>query len=215
MSKNNKANNVFAETRSCSICFGGHGKRYECRCSRNSKTTSSSSKSQTEPQQQQQQQQQSHIPLIQQPTLVQITTKNSIRTRLSFESSRLRRTSHKNSNLNTSKFNFTIVISFVTLAFFCCQLPCRIFLFWSYLTHYFAPPPLINSNGEEPIAVKNDLFMINLIANLTKFIYFLHCISNPIIYNLLSIKFRKAFLSMTTFNKAPDCGLRNSIRINT
>lgn len=117
--------------------------------------------------------------------------------------------STNNQNLSTTKFNFTIVISFITLIFFCCQLPCRAFLLWSYLKHYFAPPPplTVTETGEEPITLKNDLFYINLVSHLTTLIYFLHCISNPIIYNILSIKFRKAFLSMTTFNKAPDCRL--------
>lgn len=117
-----------------------------------------------------------------------------------------RMTINKNQNLNTSKFNFTIVISFVTLAFFCCQLPCRIFLLWSYLKHYFAPPLMdAETSGASVIEKENDLFYINLISHLSTFIYFLHCISNPIIYNILSIKFRKAFLSMTTFNKSNEC----------
>jgi len=195
----------FAENRSCSICFGGEGKRHVCRCaSRNSEIVQASGPGPKSSKRS------NSFHSIQAPLNKAAVTAAAVaassHAKATFEPQQ--NGINKNHNLNTSKFNFTIVISFVTLAFFCCQLPCRIFLLWSYLKHYFAPPLIqITENGEEPITVKNDLFYINLISNLSTLIYFLHCISNPIIYNILSIKFRKAFLSMTTFNKTNDCRL--------
>ena len=98
--------------------------------------------------------------------------------------------------LTRSKLKFTIVISMVTLAFFCCQLPVRIFISWSYLTQYFMIQP---EHEEQP--VKENLLFIDICLNTTKLIYFFHAISNPIIYNILSRKIRKVILSLTTFKK--------------
>jgi hypothetical protein len=83
--------------------------------------------------------------------------------------------------------NFTIMI---TIVFFCCQLPIRIFLCWSYLLHYFKPIAM-DYNQREDISY---IYNINLLSQFTTLIYFLHCISNCIIYNILSIKFRRVFI---------------------
>jgi hypothetical protein len=97
--------------------------------------------------------------------------------------------------------NFTTIISLVTLIFFCCHVPVRIFLVWSYFKHYLAPPIIDPyESSQSPAAVSQELRTINLISDITKLIYYLHCISNPIIYNIVSIKFRKAFLSLITRN---------------
>lgn len=73
-----------------------------------------------------------------------------------------------------------MVLLLVTLLFYCCLLPLRIFLLWAYVNNFLE-------------TMVKDINLINAIANTVKVIYFLHCISNPIIYNILSTKFRKAF----------------------
>lgn len=90
------------------------------------------------------------------------------------------------------KLKFTIVNSMVTLAFFCCLLPAKIFLFWSYILHYFFPVPM----HDDTVVRDDDLYTINLISYCTSLIYFFHCISNPIIYNISSAKFRSAFFGL-------------------
>jgi hypothetical protein len=91
-----------------------------------------------------------------------------------------------------NKIKTIINISFVTLAFFSCQLPIRVFLLWSYLHNYFT--------SIEPEFITEERFnLINIISYLSTFIYFLHCISNPIIYNISSTKFRKAFFNSSLF----------------
>lgn len=104
----------------------------------------------------------------------------------------------QNESATYSKLNFTIVISLVTLVFFCCQIPARIFLLWSYLRDYIEPPLIIIDGSAD----KNEIHIISIVSNVTSFVFFLHCISNPIIYNILSIKFRKAFLSLGLSKKS-------------
>ena len=93
-------------------------------------------------------------------------------------------------NEKSNKLKLTMIISSITIVFFCFQLPVRLFLCWSYLNHYLTT------------YVWNDFFtvdqyyvnIIDLFSNISSLIYFLHCISNPIIYNLISTKFRQSFI---------------------
>jgi hypothetical protein len=95
------------------------------------------------------------------------------------------------------KIKLTLIISLITLAFFCCHLPVRIFLCWAYLLHYIEPFHLSETQNELVEESKlNNINFINLISHLTTLVYFLHTISNPIIYNVASIKFRKAFMKL-------------------
>jgi hypothetical protein len=100
----------------------------------------------------------------------------------------------KNNTIN--KFKFTIIISSITIVFFCFQLPVRIFLCWSYLNHY-----LLKFVWNEGLIIDDsNVNIIHLISHITSLVYFLHCISNPIIYNVVSNKFRKAFIQFLGIN---------------
>ena len=78
---------------------------------------------------------------------------------------------------------------FVSLFFYCCVLPVRVFLLWSYLNTY-----LVTRSKDYAMDFTEKQFnIINTIANTVKVIYFTHCVSNSIIYNIVSTKFRKAF----------------------
>nr|QVK45674.1 G protein-coupled receptor [Proales similis] len=94
---------------------------------------------------------------------------------------------------STNRVNYTIIISLVTLVFFCCQLPMRAFLMWSYYKHHFEEVELS--------LTMDDIRLISFISNLLSLIYFLHCISNPIIYNILSKNFRSAFFRSSLLSK--------------
>ena len=94
---------------------------------------------------------------------------------------------------NTKRNNNLNFLIIVTIVFFCCQIPVRLFLCWSYMVHHFSP--IILENNSETEVDESYIFLINLISQITSLIYFLHCISNSIIYNILSAKFRKAFLN--------------------
>jgi hypothetical protein len=128
----------------------------------------------------------------------------------------------------TKKINHTVMISMVALAFFFCQLPLRIFLLWSYNTSANLPPiepfasnqtdSVVDStsvNGEMSVlspteSINQDsIFYINLWGHISTIVYFLHCVSNPIIYNLISIKFRRAFLNLSRFQKNSACTNKN------
>ncbi len=127
-----------------------------------------------------------------------------------------------NSTRNTlgQKINFTVVISMVALAFFFCQIPIRIFLLYSYYINnvwplYLPVDELSNNTLKDNLTLVNSIQnssssigfndshqsiqLLNFVSYFTTFIYFLHCISNPIIYNLISIKFRNTFLSLSRF----------------
>jgi hypothetical protein len=90
-------------------------------------------------------------------------------------------------NALKSKKKTSTSISVIAIAFFCCQLPIRIFLCWSYYQ---------NLDLDE-----ENFKLINTLSNLATIIYFLHCISNSIIYNILSTKFRNAFIRIILFRK--------------
>lgn len=91
------------------------------------------------------------------------------------------------SKSNVRKLSFTIVL---TVVFFCCQLPIRIFICWANWKNNFSPILMDDHETEST----EDFYHIDLISRSTTLIYFLHCVSNPIIYNALSIKFRNAFI---------------------
>ena len=92
-------------------------------------------------------------------------------------------------NNTIGKLKFTIIISSITIVFFCFQLPVRIFLCWSYLNHYMA---IFVWNDK--LIDESNFYIVDVISHLTKIVYLLHCISNPIIYNVVSNKFRKSFI---------------------
>ena len=93
-------------------------------------------------------------------------------------------------NIKNQTFKKVRFIIIVTILFFFCQLPVRMFLCWSYLSHYISPLIVNDTNDESQV------FYIDLLSHITTFIYFLHCISNSIIYNVMSKKFRTAFMSI-------------------
>ena len=93
--------------------------------------------------------------------------------------------------LKLKNSNYTIIILFVTLFFYCFQLPLRIFLLWSYSKSYAFNFDISDRTGSD--YTEDYIDNVNFISNTVKLIYFLHCISNPIIYNIISTKFRKAF----------------------
>jgi hypothetical protein len=99
---------------------------------------------------------------------------------------------------------FTMIILFVTVAFFCCQLPVRIFIIWSF-KHHFNKSELEGSNSNSSnISLSGNEFnyeQINIISFTGRLIYFLHGISNPLIYNISSSKFRRSFFSLFCFSK--------------
>ena len=92
----------------------------------------------------------------------------------------------------SNKIKLTRIISLITLAFFSFHLPVRIFLCWSYFRDYFESIESIERS-------KQAISSINLLSHIATLVYFLHCISNPIIYNVFSIKFRKAFMKLIRF----------------
>ncbi|CAF0870888.1 unnamed protein product [Brachionus calyciflorus] len=174
-------------SRSCSFCFSGLNSKYECRCDIGNSHEIRS--------------------MYLQKNVKKITTDNlsNVPAYSKYNSgndlvnnSKLQSLKRSGEASSYNKVNFTVVISLITLIFFCCQLPIRIFLLWSYYRHYISPPLIAN---ETPPTVTNEINFINIISYLATLIYFLHCISNPIIYNLLSIKFRRAFLSLGVSHK--------------
>ena len=134
-----------------------------------------------------------------------------------------------------NKINHTVAVSMVALVFFFCQLPMRAFLLWSYITHTLNDAPAIeiensmklnasiiptNDNlSMETSFEENDsrigvesVHFIDFIAYSTTTIYYLHCVSNPIIYNLISIKFRKAFFTLSRFKNYSTNNNNNNIK---
>lgn len=99
--------------------------------------------------------------------------------------------SHKSSSNNNnysqliSKRKQTIMICFVSLAFFICQLPIKVFQMFN--TFYEWQPA-----ANQEVASRR-FFVLNMIFLCTKLLYFLHGMSNPIIYNLMSTKFNESF----------------------
>ncbi|CAF1055440.1 unnamed protein product [Brachionus calyciflorus] len=78
----------------------------------------------------------------------------------------------------------TITICLISLAFFFCQIPLKIFQLFNFFYKF------------ESTTIEKDLIrfrIMNFIFLTTKFLYFLHGMSNPIIYNLMSTKFRRSF----------------------
>lgn len=108
------------------------------------------------------------------------------------------------------KAKVTITISIITIVFYCCQLPARVFLCLSYLNDYMLLNQLESEHHEDGHFSETSIFFLSFFSHLATFIYFLHCISNPIIYNLLSSKFRKAFWSASKFRKMTSIYLTNS-----
>lgn len=78
----------------------------------------------------------------------------------------------------------TITICLVSLAFYFCQIPLKMFQLFNIFYKF------------EKTSFENDMVrfkIMNMIFLTTKFLYFLHGMSNPIIYNLMSTKFRHSF----------------------
>lgn len=89
-----------------------------------------------------------------------------------------------------SKIRIILKTSLKGFAFFCCHMPVKIFLFWSYINHYINPISLNEQDSSNDLKIK----IADFLSNAATLIYFLHCISNPIIYNFSSIKFRNTLL---------------------
>jgi hypothetical protein len=74
----------------------------------------------------------------------------------------------------------TITICLISLAFFFCQIPIKIFQIFNAFYEFV-------DNDDSKFLIINSIFLSS------KFLFFLHGMSNPIIYNLMSTKFRKSF----------------------
>lgn len=113
--------------------------------------------------------------------------------RISFEEKKRRR------------FKNAIMVTLIGWAFFCCQLPLRTFLLWSYSTHHASPTYLSimnesSSSTASVVTAADNHRAIDLLSNIASTFYFLHCVSNSIIYNIMSTKFRRAFFDISIFN---------------
>lgn len=96
--------------------------------------------------------------------------------------------SHKLTNNNYSqlilKRKQTIMICFISLAFFICQLPIKVFQMFNTFYEY---PQVSDEQSAHRFTILNLIFLS------AKLLYFLHGMSNPIIYNLMSTKFNESF----------------------
>lgn len=99
----------------------------------------------------------------------------------------------QNEILNTmgdykAKMRLILITYLKAFLFFSLHLPIKIFIFWSYINYYIHPVDLseIDHNYDSKIQ------LTDLLSNIATIIYFLHCISNPIIYNFSSTKFINA-----------------------
>ena len=96
-----------------------------------------------------------------------------------------------------NKRKLTITLCLISIAFFFCQLPIRCFQIFNIFYEFES----LGVEEHDYIRFK----IINIIFLFTKLLYFLHGMSNPIIYNLMSTKFRKAFKKVifcrTVFNR--------------
>ena len=90
-----------------------------------------------------------------------------------------------------AKMRLILITYLKAFLFFSFHLPIKIFIFWSYINYYIHPVSL------NEIDVKNDfkIQLTDLLSNIATLIYFLHCISNPIIYNFSSTKFLNALFN--------------------
>ena len=85
----------------------------------------------------------------------------------------------------------SITLSLISVIFYCCQLPTRLFLCWSYIND------TMEIDYEISDAKSLESFnLFNILSHVFALVYFLHCVANPVIYNLLSSKFRKSFMSV-------------------
>ena len=98
-------------------------------------------------------------------------------------------------NLYNNNRRFTITISIVSVVFYCCQLPTRFFLCWSYANDRIE---IIYANIDSQSLESFSSFSI--LSHTFNLIYFLHCVSNPIIYNLMSTKFSRSFRNVVLCN---------------
>lgn len=101
------------------------------------------------------------------------------------------------------RFKNAIMVTLIGWAFFCCQLPLRTFLLWSYSAHHASPTYLnfMNESSTTAATILTDSYRaIDLLSNIATTVYFLHCVSNSIIYNIMSTKFRRAFFDISIFN---------------
>lgn len=89
-------------------------------------------------------------------------------------------------------YHSTMIIIFVASSFFFGQIPIRVFMLWSAL--WSSANPVYNLS-------ESAVLKLNLIDNLTTMIFFIHCLLNPVIYNLVSDRFRRAFIEMITRKK--------------
>ena len=87
------------------------------------------------------------------------------------------------------KTRSTIAISIVSVLFYCFQLPARLILCWLCLNGTMKTD--YEKNKTQSL---NDSDLFKYLLHTVILIYYLHCVSNPIIYNLLPSKFRKSFL---------------------
>ena len=111
------------------------------------------------------------------------------------------------SNLKKSQnSNYSIVISIIAIVFYCGQLPLRIFLTWSYIHFYLNFVLDYHVNNKNQLNIES----INFIFRVSYLVYFLHCISNPIIYNFLSTNFRESLRRLSVSRRSSKNKKKNS-----
>lgn len=107
----------------------------------------------------------------------------------------------RNSKDSHSTTNHVMILLLITVLFYFCQLPLRIFLIWSYINNYLLAE-MPDMYFQEKFISEQYIDLVNFISNSVKVIYFLHCISNPIIYNIMSSRFRTAFFRSSPLKKS-------------
>lgn len=120
------------------------------------------------------------------------TTRQNMSSRFNLDNARNSAGSKKHSRTPRYSCNLvakrkqTITLCLISLAFFFCQIPIRLFQIFN--TFYVFPET--DEDKHTKFKYLNALFLVS------KMLYFLHGTSNPIIYNLMSTKFSKSFKSV-------------------
>ena len=85
------------------------------------------------------------------------------------------------------KYRSTAQISYLTIVSFWCQMPIRIFIWWSYTNTYSS------KFGADYYGsfIENNFNTIFVYYNIFILIYFLDMVFNSVIYNIFSAQFRK------------------------
>lgn len=116
--------------------------------------------------------------------ITQLVKRNSLLRNRSYSYSNPCEMDTSNSNNLIAKRKQTITLCLVSLTFFFCQIPVKIFQIFNSFYQF------------ESVSEEYDVMIfkrMNIIFLLSKLLYYLHSMSNPIIYNLMSTKFNRSF----------------------